>query len=812
MTIDNSQEQHIFMKNHSTKFLLLFLTCILSSVQSFAQPQDFNLTQIAHLPYTQHCNDIWGYVDGTGIEYALVGTQTGTSIVSLATPTAPVEILFIPGDGSVWRDLKTWNNFAYVTCDQGNDGLLIIDLSPLPTGTPTYSFWRPELTFNSSTDTLNKAHNLYIDEAGFCYISGSNVSNGETFILDVHTTPGTPVYIGATLPIYAHDAYARGDTLWTSDVNMGTFTAYDVTNRASPVPLANQATPRNFCHNAWISDDGQTLFTSDEKSNAWLAAYDVSDLSNIQELDRWRTPNVNTIPHNIHVIDDYLVTSYYTDGVIIIDGSRPDNLIEVARYDTYFAQPSTGFYGNWGAYPYSPSGLLLLSDIESGLFVMQPTYKRACWLEGIVTDQATSANLFGVDVQILTTTAEDKTDLSGVYKTGIGISGTYSVEYKKSGYIPQKVQVTLSNGTLTTQNIQLVPATPFNLSGQVVDSINQTIGVPNAIVQLTSSLYNYTTTTDAGGNFNINILPDNNYEVIAGKWGNHARKFSLVAMDSTSIPSLIYPIAKGYKDEFTLDLGWTQFSDTGTTSGFWERGTPDNLFTWQGSVLPDEGDIMGDIGEECLITGNNGQGVHGADDVDGGGTTMMSAPMDLSTAIDPILSYYYFFSKPWPANTIDSFEVYMTNGTDTATLFSTLNPIYEWSTKQEIRILDHITLSNNMRVYFSVNDDTPGDAIESLVDLFEISDSLATSVQVINNQKVDLHYYPNPFEHSIRINYNIENHNNSSIPMVVSNTLGQIIEERTIRQTKGNLELGQSWETGVYFITIGNQSIKVIKS
>lgn len=800
------------MKNYSTTSLLLFITCILCSIQSFAQPQDFNLVQIANLPYAQDCNDIWGYVDGTGVEYALVGTQTGTSIVSLATPSSPVEVLFIPGDASVWRDLKTWNNFAYVTCDQGNDGLLIIDLSPLPAGIPTYSFWRPELTFNSNTDTLNKAHNLYIDEVGFCYIAGSNISNGEPFILDVHTTPGVPIYIGATLPIYAHDVYARGDTLWTSDINLGTFSAYDITNRASPVTIANQATPRNFCHNAWISDDGQTLFTTDEKSNAWLAAYDVSDLSNIQELDRWRSPNENTIPHNVHILNDFLVTSYYTDGVVIVDGSRPDNLIEVGRYDTYFAQPSTGFYGNWGAYPYLPSGLILLSDIESGLFVMQPTYKRACWLEGLITDQNTSANLFDVDVQILATTAEDKTNLSGLYKTGMGISGVYDVEYKKFGYIPQTIQVTLSHGIVTTKNIQLVPATAFKLSGQVVDSLNQVLGIPNAIVILSSSLYNYTTTTDGGGNFSVNIFPDNNYEITTGKWGHHTQVYTLIALDSTAIPSLIYPIAQGYKDEFVLDLGWTQFSDAGTSSGYWERGVPENLFTWQGSVLPDEGDLTGDIGTECLITGNNGMGVNGADDVDGGATTVMSAVMDLSTAIDPTLSYYYYFSKPWPANSVDSFEVYMTNGTDTATLFSTLDAQYDWSTKQEIRILDYISLSNNMHVYFTVNDGTSGDLIESLVDLFEISDSLATFVQVIKDQKIDLQYYPNPFEHSIHIKYTIENHNNSFVPMLVFNTLGQIIEQRTIRQTEGNLELGQSWETGVYFITIGSKSIKVIKS
>lgn len=802
------------MKNHSTKHLLfLFFVATINlffSSKISAQTPNFNLTPISNLPYAQELNDIWGYRDETGIEYALVGTTTGTSIVSLANPAAPVQVLFIPGDNSIWRDLKTWGDYAYVTADQGNDGLLVINLTALPSGTPTYQYWRPELSFNSDTDTFNRAHNLYIDENGYAYIAGSNVSAGETFILDVHTTPGTPIYRGATLPIYAHDAYTRGDTLWTSDINNGTFSVYNVTNKTAPVILGNQATPRNFCHNTWISDDGQTLFTTDEKANAWIGAFDVSDLSNIEEADRWVTPNPNTIPHNVHVFNDYLVISYYTDGIIVLDASRPDNLIEVGRYDTYQGTPSTGFYGAWGAYPFSPSGLVLASDINTGLHVLQPNYQRACWLEGIVTDQSNGANLFDVQVKILNTYSNDNTDLSGVYKTGMGVAGTYNVEYKKAGYIPQTIQVTLTNGQVTTQNVQLVPAIPFSINGKVVDSLVQSQGIEGVIV-LKSSLYVYSTNADANGNFSLNILPDNDYEVIVGHWGHHTKLFNLSALDSTAVPLLIYPIKKGYKDEFALELGWTEFGTAST--GHWERGVPDGVFTWQGNVLPDEGDLAGDIGTACLVTGNNGNGTHGADDVDDGFTTAVSPIMDLSTTINPKLTFHYFFNKPWPANAEDSFTVYMSNGSDTAILMSTTMPEYEWSSKEEIRILDYISLSNNMRVYFQVNDANPGTAVEALVDLFEILDTTiaSTSISIIDNQNMNIQYSPNPFEQNIHIRYNIDNP--QAINLQVFNTLGQIIEQKIIEPVQGNNELilGNQWQNGVYFIALGKQVLKVVK-
>lgn len=797
------------MKNRSTTSFLFFLALLFFSSSNQAQISDLNVTSVSNLPYTQELNDIWGYVDASGVEYALVGTRTGTSIVSLANPSAPNEVLFIPGVASIWRDLKTWGNFAYVTSDQGKDGLLIIDLSPLPSGTPTYQFWKPELTFNGSTDTLEKAHNLYIDEAGFCYIAGSNISTGETFILDVNSTPGTPILMGATLPVYAHDAYARGDTLWTSDINAGTFSAYDVSDKNNLVMIGNQATPRDFAHNTWISDDGNALFTTDEKSNAWVAAFDVSDLGNIRELDRYRTPNPNTIPHNTHTFNDYLVTSYYTDGLIVIDASRPDNLIEVGRYDTYNLSPSTGFYGAWGAYPYLPSGLILVTDINTGLHVLQPTYQRACWLEGIVTDQMTTAVLFDVDVEILNTYSNDATDFNGIYKTGMGVSGTYDVEFKKAGYIPQIISVTLNNGVVTTQDVQLVPAVAFTLTGQVVDSITNT-GIPNAVLHLQSSLYEYNTTADANGNFNVVIYPDNNYEIIAGSWGHKAKLFNLTALDSSAIPAQVYPLRSGYKDEFALDYGWSEFGDA--TTGKWERGIPEALYTWQGSVLPEEGDLIGDLGEYCLITGNNGNGTHGLDDVDNGATTIASPVMDLTGITSPILNYHYFYNVNAPASNLDSFRVYMTNGTDTVTLSSTSTPQYSWSGKQSISISDYIAVTNNMRVYFQVND-ASSTALESLIDLFEITDSSTVAVNLIPAQNINVQYYPNPFEQNIRIEYTVDYNNaNQNIPLEVYNALGQSIEKRMIPSTSGSLELGDRWEAGIYFIRLGSKTIKVVKT
>ena len=121
-------------------------------------------------------------------------------------------------------------------------------------------------------------------------------------------------------------------------------------------------------------------------------------LGNIQELDQFKpliTENQGVIPHNVHVWNDWLIISYYTDGCIIVDGSRPDNLIEVGNFDTYIPT-TTGFSGAWGAYPFLPSQTVLVSDRGNGCYILEPTYVRACWLEGKVTDADTGDPINGV--------------------------------------------------------------------------------------------------------------------------------------------------------------------------------------------------------------------------------------------------------------------------------------------------------------------------------------------------------------------------------------------------------------------------------
>ena len=421
-----------------------------------------NMAQVGYLPYTANLSDVWGWEDSTGTEYALVGAFNGFSVVSLATPSAPVEVAFIPGPNSIWRDIKTYGRFAYVTHDFTSGGatplgLLIVDLDSAAFGQSADFQYRYMKATNFPGDSMRTAHNLWIDENGVMYLFGGDVGNGGALMYDVTTNPFNPTYLGSYDDVYLHDGFARGDTLYGAAVLAGDFRVVDVSNKSSVVTLGVKTTPSNFCHNVWPSDDSKTLYSTDEVSSGYVAAYDISDLNNITELDKKQTTlGSGVIPHNAHVLGNYIVTSYYTSGVQILDATEPDIMVETGYYDTSPTFSGGGFHGAWGAYPYLSSGLVLATDIEEGLYVLSAEYKQASYLDITVKDSLTGAPLNLSSLQ-QNGSFLGLTNALGRYKNGSTTSGTFTIRANKGGYKPDSVTVTYTPGQRNTIVFSLLP-------------------------------------------------------------------------------------------------------------------------------------------------------------------------------------------------------------------------------------------------------------------------------------------------------------------------------------------------------------------
>ena len=431
------------------------------------------------------------------------------------------------------------------------------------------------------------------------YVFGADYGIGGALMYDLVANPENPPLLGVFNDYYLHDGMARGDTLWGGAINDGVFTVIDVSDKQNPEIIGSHATPNNFSHNCWISDDGDYLFTTDEVSGAYVAAYDVSNLNDIEELDRiqaW-SPQTNVIPHNTHVDGDFIVTSYYADGVSVVDVSNPSNMIEVGYYDTSEDYSGGGFNGAWGAYPWLPSGNLLVTDIETGLYVLEPKYTNASFVEGVVTDSDTGLPISNAQVQILGTSIIVNTDLGGYFETGVAIDGTYELLISSSGYSDYLQTVVLNSGQIINLDTQLSLLGSYNTQLSVVNALNL-VGLSQASVHISNELVDYQLSSSTNGELSI-ILTEGTYSISIGLWGYQTLCSEFTVSESQT--DFIFELDKVYSDDFSVDLGWVVESDASLESGVWERAIP---VSYSNMSLSPNQDVDGDCGDYAFITDN----------------------------------------------------------------------------------------------------------------------------------------------------------------------------------------------------------------
>lgn len=780
-----------------------FTAILMMLAVTLSAQTNFNLTELANVPYTEGCNDIWGYVDADGTEYAILGTRQATAILSLADPANPVEVAYIAGSVSTWRDMKTWGDFAYVTADAGSDGLLIIDLSGLPDQV-TWEFWKPDLTINGNTANMQRCHNIYIDEKGYAYLSGCNpLNNGGVIIFDVHTTPGQPVLVGRAEPVYSHDNYVRGDTLYSANLGQGAYIT-DVTDKANPITLAIQETSFDFCHNVWISDNSQFMFTTDEKANAFLDAYDISDLDNIVRTDKYQpidTRQTGVIPHNTHVLDDYNVVSWYTDGVKVIDSHKPDNLVEVANFDTYLG-PATGFQGDWGAYPFLPSGRLLVSDINTCLWVFDANYTRASYLEGVVIDALTKDPIQGASVVIQTGQPnEEISGPDGSFKTGSNQEGSLTVRTEKSGYLPSLNAFAMAAGEVMDVTIELTPLETTNITGMVLD---KETGKPieGALIQYQSLVLDdirYDAVSDADGMYAIDDIYLGNYQVIAGAWGYDYDVVDLLNISGQANEVLELP--RGYRDDFVFDYGWSS-TGTGNANGQFERGVPEGTFIGNMQVNP-AADLDGDLGNTCYVTGLQAGTTLGEFDLDNGSATLTSPLMDLSDYNAPAIFYNAWFVNTGGNNMPnDTLKVWLSDGTTDVLVREYTGDMEGWKPKDSLFVQDYFSDLSAITIRFETNDEpSSGHIVEAGIDAFLVSETEISSIDDIQPDAL-ISVFPNPSANEFRIQ--LPDLSWSGALFQVVDAMGRAIEQGTINGTQW---IGASWPAGTYLMRMTNGEV-----
>jgi choice-of-anchor B domain-containing protein len=337
-------------------------------------------------------NAIWGAVESAQKrEIAVVGLDNGTAFVDLSKPGCPVVVgrMASTSSRSPSRDVKALGDYALVVAEIQNHGMQIFDLRTLGT-TPATGMVMPSMIYRGTgSEMIGNAHNIVVHEATkHVYLVGARSCSGGLHMIDFND-PMQPKFVGCgATGAYIHDAQCTiykgpdqahvGREICITFNGNDSFSIVDVTNKAATKVLSREVyMGGEYSHQGWLTDDQTRLVTSDELDEtrnghgSRTYMFDVSDLDDPKPLPPF-TAASKAIDHNLYILGQTAYLAAYTGGLRLLDlsGIATGALREVGFFDTVPGSDAAEMKGAWTAYPYLGSGVVIVSDIQSGLFVL----------------------------------------------------------------------------------------------------------------------------------------------------------------------------------------------------------------------------------------------------------------------------------------------------------------------------------------------------------------------------------------------------------------------------------------------------------
>ena len=199
---------------------------------------------------------------------------------------------------------------------------------------------------------------------------------------------------------FVHSVIGVGKRAYLSYWDLGTV-ILDVSDPTSPIFLGRTefaANEEGNAHSSWLRRRNLLIQTDEdfdpspnpELETAWGYArfFDISDPANPVQLSTFKLPSTTQFPppleFNFYSVHDPKVRgrlayfSWYSEGVVVLNISRPENPRQVAQFvpepaadpQGFFAPPDVEFPFVWGVFPYK-ARLVLASDINSGLWIFR---------------------------------------------------------------------------------------------------------------------------------------------------------------------------------------------------------------------------------------------------------------------------------------------------------------------------------------------------------------------------------------------------------------------------------------------------------
>lgn len=629
----------------------------------------------------------WGYTSPSGREYAILGMNNATGFVEITNPNSAQIVAVMPGPVSLWREMKTYSHYCYVVNQDNNSatpgcGIQIFDLGNID-GTTNRVVELPNVTTGGSVAT----HTITVDEvSGFLYRNGGTNSTG----LRIYSlaNPASPAFVAAWPDRYVHDSqvvtytegpYAGKQIAFCCGGFNGGFgetglDILDVTDKQNIVLLSRTFySNAQYSHQGWLSADRQYFYIDDElderdDGDVTTTTMRVMNVANLSSpFEAGTVTNGNTaIDHNLYVRGDFIFCANYRSGLRIFNATNPAAPYEVGYFDTYPEDDSTNFNGAWGNFPFYASGTVIVSDMNRGLFVLDPSAALKALKFSFPDGVPTYAHPDG------STSFRVLVEATG---TGVPLPGSARLHFNAgSGF-----QVLTMTELSPNEYLATLPATAC---GQTV------------------SFYVSAQTTDE--------------TTFVHPLGAPATAFTALSAFGGSID---------FTENFETDNGWTP-SNLGATAGLWQRGVPYVDPNWTYGPTAD-----GDGSGQCWLTENVNNPNYAQPwntDVDNGSVRLTSPILDLSG--ENIGVEYLYYLRLTDASGVDRMLVEINTaggvGTWTQVALHTSNTGSAWAMHQ-ITAQDFagfgVTPTANSVLRFTVNDANPQTVVEAALDGFRIT-------------------------------------------------------------------------------------------
>lgn len=355
-------------------FLLLFYTTSARAQPAQAVQLRCHWFDTTGIPPSgrQYFSDVWGFAVH-GVEYGVIGSTKGAHIIRVSDCQ---QVAFYPGRNNGMpiphRDYKTYGHYLYAVADEGPATLQVFDLRSLPDSL--------HLVYESSQDTPLLAHTLFIDTAkarlylaspkgtsfGMDYLRVYSLANPERPLLShrLNAQDGIAAKV--------HTIFARNDTAYLSASTYGLIMGrFNTADQFSVIGELTNYPQQGYNHSSWIGTNGAGIM-ADETHGLQMKALNTSRLPRLR-IESYFSPcsGDTCVPHNTLMKGDYAFISHYYQGLQIYSLADPAAPVRTGYFDTY-ASPagSGGFAGAWGCYPFLSGNKVLISDMQTGLYVV----------------------------------------------------------------------------------------------------------------------------------------------------------------------------------------------------------------------------------------------------------------------------------------------------------------------------------------------------------------------------------------------------------------------------------------------------------